>query len=205
MVYHAMRLIKNLTERLNSGQTPVMTCDQPIYAIAKQLQWSELYPDISEQNFFVMLGGLRLEKVSLKLIGDILKDSEWPRILAQSGIFTSGVAEKLLSASHITKTRRSHKITLAALHVLKMKAYEERIDHSVDYDQWAKNKLKKSPMFFYWSLVMELETNVLGFIRAIRTPKLENVLQVRENNLSVVFCFESSSLCPLDIYSYSRH
>ena len=84
----------------------------------------------------------------LKLIGDILKDSEWPRILAQSGIFTSGVAEKLLPASHITKTHRSHNITLAALIVLKMKAYEERIDHFVDYDQWAKNKLKESPMFF---------------------------------------------------------
>ena len=49
-----------------------------------------------------------------------------------------------------------------------MKAYEERIDHFVDYDQRAKNKLKELPMFFYWSLVMELETNVLGFIRAIR-------------------------------------
>ena len=184
MVYHAMRLIKYSTDLLNSGQTPVMTCDQPINAIAKQLQWSELYPDISEQTFFVMLRGLHLEKISLKLIGDILKDSEWPRILAQSGIFTSEVAEKLLSASHLIKTRRLHKITLAALHVLKMKAYEERIDHSVDYDQWAENKLKESPMFFYWSLVMELETNVLGFIRAIRTQNWK------------MYCKYVKTICP---------
>ena len=95
-----------------------------------------------------MLGGLHLEKVSLKLIDDSLKHSKWPRILAKSGIFTSGVAEILLSASHTTKTCRSLKITLAALHALKMKAYEKRIDHFVYYKLWAENKLKESPMFF---------------------------------------------------------
>ena len=57
-------------------------------------------------------------KVLLKLIGDVLKDSEWTQILAQAYAFTSGVAEKLLSASHIKKTPRSHQITLAALHIV---------------------------------------------------------------------------------------
>ena len=42
-------------------------------------------------------------KVLRKLIGDVLKDSEWTQILAQAYAFTSGVAEKLLSASHIKK------------------------------------------------------------------------------------------------------
>lgn len=80
MVYHAMLLIKRSTEVLNPNQSPVMACNQPIYAIAKQLQWSEISPDVSEQGFFVMLGGLHIEKASLKVVGDILKDSEWSRL-----------------------------------------------------------------------------------------------------------------------------
>jgi len=134
MVYHAMILVKRSTEVLNPTQIPVMTCDQPIYAIAKQLQWSGLDPTISEGRFFVMLGGLHIEKSALKLIGDVLKDSEWSRLLAHAGIFTPGVADKLASVSHIKRTRRSHQITLATLHILKMKAFESREDKTIDFD-----------------------------------------------------------------------
>jgi len=196
MVYHAMRLVKKSTDFLNPGQAAVMACDQPIYAIAKQLQWTGLYPDISEENFFVMLGGLHVEKVALKLIGDLLKDSEWSKVLVQAGLFTSGVADKLLSASHIKKTRRSHELTLAALHILKMKAFEERVDKSVGYNQWNDERRKDSPMFFYWSLVMELEANMLGFIRAIRTRNWK------------MYCKYLKTICPwffaLNHHLYAR-
>ena len=50
-VGHAMKLIKKSSKFLNDGQTAVMACDEPIYAVAKQLQWTELYPDIFEQHF----------------------------------------------------------------------------------------------------------------------------------------------------------
>ena len=76
-----MLLIKRSTEVLNPAQTPVMTCNQPINAIAKQLQWNGLDPAISEGQFFLMLGSLHLEKASLKLIGDILKTLSGPDCL----------------------------------------------------------------------------------------------------------------------------
>ena len=114
-----------------------------------QLQWNGLDPTICEGRFFVMLGDLHIEKSSLKLIGDVLRDSEWSRPLAHAGIFTPGVSDKLTSASHIKRTRRSHQITLAALHILKMKAFESREDKTVDFDTWVNRMLQLSPTFFY--------------------------------------------------------
>ena len=40
MVKHGMELIIKATEHLNPGQIPVLTVDQPLYAIAKVIQWS---------------------------------------------------------------------------------------------------------------------------------------------------------------------
>ena len=170
MVYHAMILIKRSTEVLNPTQIPVMTCDQPIYAIAKQSQWNGLDPTICEGRFFVMLGGFHIKKSSLKLIGDVLRDSEWSRLLAQAGIFTPGVFDKLTFISYTKRTRRSHQITLAALHILKTKAFESREDKTVDFETWVNRMLQSSGVsnVFYRNLVQELEANVLIFIKSIR-------------------------------------
>src|SRR3989442_1692630 len=45
MVRHCFDIIKRTLATINPNQPPVMTCDQPVYAIAKQLQWliPELY------------------------------------------------------------------------------------------------------------------------------------------------------------------
>ena len=40
MVKHGMEVIIKATEHLNPGQIPVLTVDQPLYAIAKGIQWS---------------------------------------------------------------------------------------------------------------------------------------------------------------------
>ncbi len=42
MMKHAMDVVRKATGILNEGQTPVITCDQPLYKIAKEIQWS--YP-----------------------------------------------------------------------------------------------------------------------------------------------------------------
>ena len=39
MVKHGMDIIQQATEHVNPGQTPVFTVDQPLYAIAKRIQW----------------------------------------------------------------------------------------------------------------------------------------------------------------------
>ena len=60
MMHHTMLLIQKQTEYLNRGQTPVMTADQPYFALAKEIQW--LKPDLlGEDKCLVMMGDLHTE------------------------------------------------------------------------------------------------------------------------------------------------
>ena len=43
MVKHGMHIIQQIMVRVNPGQIPVLTVDQPLYAIAKKIQWT--WPD----------------------------------------------------------------------------------------------------------------------------------------------------------------
>ena len=40
MVKYGMDIIMKATQHVNPGQVPVLTVDQPLYAIAKEIQWS---------------------------------------------------------------------------------------------------------------------------------------------------------------------
>ena len=56
-IKHSMDKIKEATHFLNPGQTPVMAVDQPLIALAKQIQWQ--WPNTyGEDKFIVMFGGL---------------------------------------------------------------------------------------------------------------------------------------------------
>lgn len=71
MIRHSMDMVKTAVEILNPGQMPVLTCDQPLYALEKQIQWS--WPTIhGENHFVVMFGGLHIEMAALKPLGDLL-------------------------------------------------------------------------------------------------------------------------------------
>ena len=66
MIKHAMSIVQAAVQHLNPGQVPVLTADQPLYAIAKQIQWS--YPtSLSEEHLVVMFGGLHIENAILKV------------------------------------------------------------------------------------------------------------------------------------------
>ena len=50
------------------GQVPVMTVDQPLYALAKEIQWSK--PDVQgEEKFLVMMEDLHIEMTFMKCLG----------------------------------------------------------------------------------------------------------------------------------------
>ena len=38
--YHCMRIIKQSASFLNLDQTPIDTCDQPRYALTREVQWT---------------------------------------------------------------------------------------------------------------------------------------------------------------------
>lgn len=67
VVRHTMDIVISTTRKINPTQTPVWTGDQPVYAIAKQIQW--LYPEkYGEDRIVVMLGNLSSSYIDQKII-----------------------------------------------------------------------------------------------------------------------------------------
>ena len=83
MIRHSMDVINTAVANLNPGQIPVITVDQPLYALAKQIQWR--WPEThGEDQFVILFGGLHIEMAALKTLGDLLDSSGWTGALVQS-------------------------------------------------------------------------------------------------------------------------
>ena len=94
--------------------------------------------------------------------------------MVSADIASAGKAESFINASHVTRTRYSHQVTLAALHVLMKKAYEDHLlDNDGDFEEWKGKKENAHPQFKYWSMVMRLQLLVLTFVRSIRSGNFE--------------------------------
>ena len=138
MIRHAMDVVRLAVEMLNPSQIPIITCDQPLYALAKQIQWS--WPSShGEDRYVVMFGGLHIEMVALKMLWDLLEDSGWTGALVQAGITTSGMADSFLKATHVTRSRRAHQVTASSLYLLMKKAYDdytENTEEALPLEKW---------------------------------------------------------------------
>ena len=68
IIRHAMGGVKQAVNHVNSNQTPVIALDQPLYAIAKQIQWnwSDIY---GEEKIVIMMGAFHIEMAALKTLG----------------------------------------------------------------------------------------------------------------------------------------
>ena len=100
-------IVNKSVQLLNPGQIPVIACDQPLYAIAKRIQWH--WPEThGESKFIIMLGGLHVEAATLRALVDWLDGSGWTSAIVQANIASPGTAESFLKASHISRTRHAH-------------------------------------------------------------------------------------------------
>lgn len=172
MIKHSLDVISKAVEHLNPGQSPVVTFDQPLYALAKQIQfkWPEKY---GENRLVVMFGGLHIEMAALKMLGNWLHGSGWVEALAQANISSQGKAESFLKAAHVSRTRRAHQITATSLYILQHRAYDNYCQTQTDqvplaFEDWCSQRAENIPQFQYWSIVLELELLVLVFVRSLR-------------------------------------
>ena len=53
MIKHSMIIVKEAVQHLNPVQVPVLVTDQPLFALAKQIQWT--WPDTLGENHFIIL------------------------------------------------------------------------------------------------------------------------------------------------------
>ena len=154
MLRHRMDIVKNAVDFLNPGQVPIITADQPLYALCKQIQWR--WPGCySEDHFIVMFGGLHIEMNALKVLGDLLDSSGWTGALTQANIASSGTADSYLKVSHVTRTRHAHQVTVSNLYILLHKAYTEYSSSQEDeeglksLEAWCDERAKASPQFHF--------------------------------------------------------
>ena len=98
MIFHAMNVVKAVVAHLNPGQVPVLVADQPLFLIAKKIQWN--YPQIfGEEQFVVFLGGMQVEMMASRLLGNWLDSSGWTTAIINSGVAAGGTADSLLAVS----------------------------------------------------------------------------------------------------------
>ena len=82
MICHSLNIIKACVNHLNAGQIPVLAMDQPLYTVAKEIQWN--FPgNFGEGQFVIMFGGLHIEVVFLKAISGWKAISRYLRLFPQ--------------------------------------------------------------------------------------------------------------------------
>ncbi|KAK3929500.1 30S ribosomal protein S17 [Frankliniella fusca] len=140
MVKHGLDMLKLSTDFLNPGQKTVMFLDEPLFALAKLIQWN-LPEKYGDDKFVLLFGPLHIEQNFLRLIGEVMQCSGWTGVVANSGILSSGSAEGLLKVSSIVKSRNFHQYTAAALFSLLNDAYcQDHPEGDVTFEQWTNER-----------------------------------------------------------------
>ena len=170
MISHSMDVVKQAVKHMNPGQIPVLTLDQPLYAISKLIQWN--WPEVyGEETFVILLGGLYIEMAVLATLGDLLDGSGWTNVLTQPGIATAGTADSFLKGAHVKRTRHAHQVTCSALSILINTAYDvyrKETSAPLSFNDWCVEKAEVCPQFQYWYMVMHLECVYLIYVRSLR-------------------------------------
>ena len=174
MIKHAITVVMKAVKHLNPGQTAVIAFDQPLFVLAKEIQWR--HPDtMGEDKLVIMLGGLHIELAVLKAIGSWLSGSGWTEAVAKAGITSAGRAESLVTSAHITRTRYAHQVTASSLYILQQRAYKKHLDSVEDaysFPDWCKDQSKKIPQFQFWNITLKFELLILILVRSFRQSDL---------------------------------
>ena len=195
MIRHSMDVNKQAVQKLNPDQVPVITLDQPLYAIAQRIQWN--WPEqYGENHFVIILGGLHIEMAGLKLIGDWLEDSGWVQALVQAKVASAGIADSFLKVSHVTRTGYAHQVTVCALYIWLKKAYAQHVE-SLDPDSqseafanWCEKRSQEIPQFQFWYTTLQLELLVLMFVKALRTADFSQYVDSLTKIVPWFFCLD---------------
>ena len=202
MMKHGLDVLKGITEFLNPGQECVMSMYQPLYADAKYVQWAQ--PEkYGEKIFVLVMGGLHLEMALWGCVGDLLEGTGWTTVLTEAEVASSCVSNSFLKVSHLARTRMAHEILLLSLFVVMSHAYSNS-GTTESFNEWRENLKETSPTFFFWDLVMELEMQVLMFIRSQREGNFQLYVASLEQLVYLFFLSQPPELRSLGTCANSR-
>ena len=191
MIKHGMDVVKQATNLLNPGQIPVITFDQPLFALAKLVQWH--FPAThGEGQYVAMLGGLHTEMALWNVLGDLLEGSGCTSALSEAEVTSAGTAQSMLNAAHRTRTRHAHQVTLLTMHILQREAFLSCIgsEHEETAEAWRLQMIDKSPTFMFWDLILRYETLILIFVRTHRERNFHLYVNVLEELALLFFALD---------------
>ena len=196
IIKHAMLIVKKSIAFLNPGQIPVLGADQPLYAIAKQLQWQ--FPDILGEDVYVLvMGALHIEDKGQLMLEKFIRGSGWEWAMTTAEVFTAGRAASTLDEHHIKRTRYAHQISLVALSLLKQEAYStycEEVQGSPEpFELWSMKCSEHTDMFKYWSQIIKLELIMCRFVRSLRDGDFELYVKVLDELCPWFFAFDHTN------------
>ena len=188
MIKHGMDVQRQAIAYLNPGQIPVTAFDQPIFAIAKYVQWK--WPSThGEHMHVVMLGGLHTEMALWRTLGDVLEGSGWTTALTEAEIASSGIVDFFLNVSHLARTRHAHQVTIITLQKLQQEAYLQSKTTDL-YLAWKNGMCNGSPTFMYWDFILRYEMLILIFIAAHRESNFLLYVEVMEKLTPLFFALD---------------
>ena len=194
MVKHGMNVVRKATNFLNPGQIPITTFDQPLFAIAKFVQWK--WPTTHGENMHVvMLGGLHTEMALWNTVGDLLDGSGWTTALAEARVASAGTADSFLKVTHLTRTRHARQVPLLTLRNLLKEAFLKNKGSADGHSfmAWRISMAEAYPTFKFWDLIERLETPILIFCRAHRQKKFPLYVEALEQLIQFFFAMDHTN------------
>ena len=138
-----------------------------------------------------MFGGLHIENAASRSICTLLQSSGWTSGIVEADIASSGTAESYLSASSVSRTRKTHQITASCLNKVLKDEYEfycieagTNAGTIFSFEGWCQKRPKESRQFNFWHFVFSMELTILSLVRAFRGANF------------TLYCQELSALMP---------
>ena len=140
-----MNIISKTISVINPDQTPVDTCDQPVYALTK-IQWR--YPGLfGNSKYFSLFGGLHFEKALLNVHGEFIKVSGLDKLLCQSNLPISGMENIVVNVTDIKRCRYGLQISACAIYQQLVKTFDTKSNITVW--EWLAQNPETSTMTLY--------------------------------------------------------
>ena len=187
-----MNIIKNTIEKLNPSQTPVDTCDQPVYALTKELQWRR---PLEFENYFSLFAGMHIEQFMQDVHGDIMRGSGLPEVLKISNLSITGT-DAVIKINHLKRVRYCIQVTVCTIYKKIKEAYLKSKSR-LPLIQWLDKRSTESNMAFVWQLIFNVK--ILVLLLFVRSQREAN-FQLRTEVLRSFMIY----YLQLDHYNYAR-
>ena len=189
-IKHLLDILVKSIHYLNPDQSAVIGFDQPLYALAKRIQWYQ--PNgYGQHKLILMLGALHIEMVMLSCLGDWLQDSGWTTALSNAEVTSTG-NESLTSGHDVAKTKYVHQVTAKALYQLLQNTYQrcKQDGCQLDFLDWKRHHELRNPQFKFWSISLKMELDYLLFLRSVRSSNFSLYVESIGNFLPWIFALD---------------